>query len=354
MIDSVPMFILFFALIFGVFALLIFTLDRTLRASGYRGPRSDHFDGVRFYSYGPIPPQPPAEGQRSILAWMLARKANPWTDRDVSPTKPADRIPDGDLVVTFIGHSTVLIQTEGLNILTDPVFVKRASPFMFMGPRRYTLPGIRFEDLPPIDVVLLSHNHYDHMDLRTLRKLSASFRPRFFTHLGNAAYLERKGIQGATDFDWFDRHAVSGGVSVRSVPAQHFSARALSDRNKTLWGGFAVETPHGNLYFAGDTGFGPFVGKIREEYPGGFRMGLLPIGAFKPEWFMGPVHVSPDQAASMKVILGIKYAVAIHFGTFKLADDREDEAVARLEELRASGKTEQFSVLGNGESVRIP
>lgn len=354
MINFLATFASLLVLLLGVPALALFVLDRALRASGYRGPHSDHFDGVRFYSYGPLPPQPPAEGQRSILAWMLARKANPWTDREVSQSKPIDRIHGGNLVVTFIGHSTVLIQTEGLNILTDPVFVKRASPFTFMGPRRYTLPGIRFEDLPPIDVVLLSHNHYDHMDVRTLRKLDASFRPRFFTHLGNAAHLERKGIRGATDFDWFDRQHVSGDVSVRSVPAQHFSARALSDRNKTLWGGFVIEAPHGNLYFAGDTGFGPFVEKIRDQYPDGFRMGLLPIGAFKPEWFMGPVHVSPDQAASMKEILGIKNAIAIHFGTFKLADDREDEAVIRLEELHAAGKTEQFRVLGNGGSVQIP
>lgn len=258
-----------------------------------------------------------------------------------------------ELVVTFVNHSTFLIQTAGLNILTDPVWSKRASPFPFLGPKRFRAPGIRLEDLPPIDIVLISHNHYDHMDLHTLRRITKAHHPEIFVGLGNAAYLDRKGIEGARDMDWWDEAHVRGATIV-CAPAQHFSSRAISDRNMTLWNGFIIRTDDGDIYFAGDTGFGEFVDRIRSRFSG-FRLALLPIGAFRPEWFMGPVHASPEEAMRMHHLLAARTTIGMHHSTFKLADDKQDEPLERIRAMisRAHGEKPNFLLLENGETAHI-
>ncbi len=255
--------------------------------------------------------------------------------------------------VTFVNHATVLIQQDGVNVLTDPIWSERASPFPFAGPRRVRPPGIRLEDLPPIDAVVISHNHYDHMDVATLKRLRERFtRMRIFAGLGNRAFLESKGLDRVEELDWW-QSATVGGVEIIGVPTRHFSNRGLCDRNTTLWLGYVVRGPAGMAYFAGDTGFGGHFAAVRERL-GPVRLALLPIGAYKPEWFMAPVHVSPAEAVEAHLALGAKTSVGMHFGTFILADDGETEPVEALERAKKERGVDAFWVLGFGEGRNVP
>jgi L-ascorbate metabolism protein UlaG (beta-lactamase superfamily) len=288
---------------------------------------------------------------------MSTRRTSKWEKRENKfQTVPKERVMGDEIVVTFINHSTMLIQTHGINILTDPVWSRRVSPFRFLGPVRYRDPGIRFDELPPIDVVLISHNHYDHMDVATLKQINKKWKPMIFAGLGNARFLRRSGIRGVFDMDWWDKEVVRNGIAIVCAPGQHFSSRAISDRDKTLWCGFVIETPKGPIYFAGDTGYGSFVEKLHEHYPS-FRLAFLPIGAFRPTWFMAPVHISPDQAFQMHHELHVETSIAMHFGTFHLADDHQDEPPERIHTLcddaKGKGETPNFIVLENGEQMTI-
>jgi L-ascorbate metabolism protein UlaG (beta-lactamase superfamily) len=287
---------------------------------------SDHFDGRRYFN-----PSTPQHGLWDLLLWRWKRKVKPWSFVPIKQNKvQQERTQIGECCVTFINHSTVLLQLEGWNILTDPIWSKRASPFSWLGPKRVTLPGIKFEDLPPIDIVLLSHNHYDHMDIPTLMNLSDRYQPTFVVPKGNQVYLKNKGItKGVTELDWWDR--IDFGLDYHSyfVPAQHFSARGILDRNRTLWGGFVFKGPRHMIYFAGDTGFGPHFAEIKKRL-GTPTLSLLPIGAFEPRWFMRSVHLSPDEAVEAHLILGSKQSLAIHFGTFQLADEDIDQPIEEL------------------------
>jgi L-ascorbate metabolism protein UlaG (beta-lactamase superfamily) len=257
--------------------------------------------------------------------------------------------------VTFVNHSTVLVQMDGVNVLTDPIWSERCSPVAFAGPRRVHPPGLRFEQLPPIDVVLVSHNHYDHLDIPTLERLAAEHRPRIFVPLGNRAVLDRAKIRDVEELDWWQSVEVREGIRIAAVPTQHFSGRGLFDRDRALWAGFVVTGPAGAMYFAGDTGFGPHFGQIRERY-GPPRLALLPIGAYRPEWFMSRVHMSPEEALRAHRILGAEASVAIHFGTFRLADDGEDEPAERIATMLREGEQPppKFWALGPGEGRDVP
>jgi L-ascorbate metabolism protein UlaG (beta-lactamase superfamily) len=333
-----------------------FVADYWLKSKRYTGPITDHFDGKKFYnleSGSATESDQDAQDaeQGHFSSFILGRFKSDWQQRAVITTIPDKRVEGDKLVVTFVNHATVLIQTQGLNILTDPIWSKRASPVSWIGPERYQDPGIRFEDLPPIDIVLVSHNHYDHMDLPTLKRLQEKFNPKVFVQLGNKAFLESWGINVAQEMDWWNEAKISEAVTIESVPAQHFSARALSDRNGTLWGGYVLKIKSGNIYFAGDTGYGPWVQRVAERFPEGFRLALLPIGAFKPRSFMKDVHVSPDEALKIKNELKAHQAIAIHFGTFRLASDKQDEPVERLKEL--VGTSTSFVALKNGEKMEV-
>lgn len=341
--------------IIAFYVLIKFT-DHYLSAKGYKGKASDHFSGSVFYSYGKKPIVDKQKGRTvRILKWLLSREKHAWKWRNNSSyAKPAGRVEGDELVVTFINHSTLLIQTQGLNILTDPIWSKRASPFSFLGPARSRDPGLAFEDLPPIDLVLISHNHYDHMDVETLARVRELSDAPILAGLGNKEYLAARHITNVHDMDWWDRFEVKG-MTIVCAPGQHFSSRALSDRNMTLWCGFVIETKGGDIYFAGDTGYGPFTESIRSHYKK-FRLAMLPIGAFRPEWFMGPVHISPDQAMHMHRELHVQTSIGIHHSTFRLADDEQDEPRERILELvRQSDEPKpNFLVLDNGESAIIP
>jgi L-ascorbate metabolism protein UlaG (beta-lactamase superfamily) len=326
-----------------------------LAARRYRGPVSDHFDGRRFHNLGSVP-----HGSfLAVLRWQLGRllggvEAWPrWIDAPPGPPPP-EQVGGAGLRVTFVGHSTMLLQTAGRNVLTDPIWSERASPFTWAGPRRHRAPGLRFEDLPPIDLVLLTHNHYDHLDLPTLRRLHREHAPRFVVPLGVGPYLAEFDVGPVTEMDWWQEEPLPDGVALTCVPAQHFSGRGLRDRDGTLWCGYVLRGPAGVVYNAGDTGFGRHFEQIAARF-GAPRLALLPIGGYLPSWFMSPVHISPEEAVRVHQALGARTSVAMHFGTFRLADDGE---AAPVEGLRAAlarlGGAGDFWALAPGEGRDVP
>ena len=294
----------------------------------YRGPASDHFDGIRFYNPG----QPTTD--RSILEllrWRFGPPAATWPSSvTVTPATPQARVTG--LRITMVGHATLLIQAAGVNLLTDPVWSERASPVAFAGPKRVTAPGIALRDLPPIDAVLLSHNHYDHLDIATLRQIHARHAPLIVTPLGNDAIVRRAIPEAHIAVgDWHDRIDIAEGVAATLTPANHWSARGLRDRRMALWAGFFIDTPAGSVWFAGDTGYGD--GAIFHDIRarcGSPNVALIPIGAYAPRWFMAAQHADPAEAVRIMCDVGAVRALGIHWGTFRLTDEPREEPAARL------------------------
>jgi L-ascorbate metabolism protein UlaG (beta-lactamase superfamily) len=312
----------------------------------YQGPVSDHFDGKKFFTPG----GKPAKGLPEVFKWMTKRERGFWKEKEVPfGDKPPERVGRGTRI-TFVNHSTFLIQVDGVNILTDPVWSERTSPFQWAGPKRMRPPGIRFEDLPKIDIVLLSHNHYDHLDLNTMTRLFERDHPKIVSALGVKAFLDLKNITGATDLDWWQKFSFTESIEIQAVPAQHFSGRGMFDRDATLWCGFVIIRPGGNIYFVGDTGYNEFIFKEIGERCTPINIALVPIGAFKPEWFMSPIHCSPSEAVKIHQEIKASKSIATHFGTFPLADDGEDEPIKGLQKaLRENNtSTEEFIVLKEG------
>ena len=259
---------------------------------------------------------------------MLLTPRNPWPATvPVEPRRPPNAGPD-DVVVTFIGHATFLIQVGSTSLLTDPVYSERASPVSFAGPRRVRAPGVRWDDLPAISLVLLSHNHYDHCDLGTLRALERRFQPRLVTPLGNGRLLRAAGIHNVEELDWW-QSAGAPPLPVTLTPAQHFSARGPFDRNRALWGGFLIAARGRRILFAGDSGYGPHFREIAARLAP-IDLALLPIGAYEPRWFMKDIHMNPAEAVQAHLDLGAHRSVAMHFGTFQLTPEGIDEPVREL------------------------
>lgn len=289
----------------------------------YSGPPSDHYDGTRFFNPG----QPsPDRSLADIWRWKRSGSAAAWPRAvAIRPAVPDARV--AGLRITMVGHATLLIQAAGVNLLTDPVWSRRASPVAFAGPRRATAPGIAFDDLPPIDAVLLSHCHYDHLDVATLRRLHARDAPLIALPLGNDAIVGRA-VPGArmAAGDWHDRIALADGVATTLTRANHWSARSLNDRRMALWAGHFVETPAGGIWFAGDTGYGDgaIFRDIRTRH-GAPAVALIPIGAYAPRWFMAPQHADPAEAVRILRDVGAPAALGIHWGTFRLTDEPREE-----------------------------
>ena len=287
--------------------------------------------------------------------WHLARtprKAWKYIENVKQYPPPPERVNGSDLRVTMVNHMTLLIQTMGLNILTDPIWSKRCSPVQWAGPKRYRPPGVKFTDLPPIDIILLSHDHYDHMDKTSLIRLHKAFQPTIITGKGNTKHLSKWKINTGIELDWWEKHNWSSDIHFTATPAQHFSGRTLWDRNKTLWIGLWIHTPHGDIYFAGDTGMGPHFEKIRTRL-GVPRLSLIPIGAFQPRWFMSPVHLDPEEAWTTHKILHSQNSVATHYGTFALAMDEQNEPEEKIKILRHQEPQVKFWVLDYGEGRDI-
>jgi L-ascorbate metabolism protein UlaG (beta-lactamase superfamily) len=336
------------SIIISVFLVITLT-GAALSGPAYKGPITDHFDGNTFINPGGVKQQ----SLGAVFKWMFTRKRSSWRKPidDAAGAKPVDHVHSG-IRITFVNHSTFLIQTEGLNILTDPVWSERVSPFTWSGPKRQRKPGIRFEDLPRIDIILLSHNHYDHLDLPTLKSLARIHDPRIITSLGVSAYLKKNGIEHSVDMDWWDELKLIENVWVQSVPAQHFSARGTLDRNKTLWCGFVLKRKEGNIYFAGDTGYNTRTFKEIGDRCSPVAVSLIPIGAYQPIWFMSPVHCSPAEAVKIHKEVRSKKSIATHFGTFRLGDESPDDAVRDLKNALVAEKIpdDAFITMQEGES----
>lgn len=302
-------------------------------------------------------------GFGSLLKWMLVHRTTRPRPRDPDPSvfarlQPAFVVPRAgrsELTITWAGHSSLLIQLAGLNVLTDPIWSARASPVRFAGPRRWVAPGIAFDDLPPLDVVLLSHNHYDHLDDRTVRRLTRRFPDaEWIVAMGLAPFVRARGAHPdrIVELDWWQEHTV-GALRIAATPAQHFSSRGFGDRGDTLWCGYALAANSGaRVYFAGDTGYHPEFGRIGERY-GPFDVALLPIGAYEPRWFMRYLHMNPEEAvAACREVQG-RVMVPIHWGTFKLTDEAMDEPPVRARSawLAAGLPDGGYRQLAHGETL---
>ncbi len=331
---------------------LILTVGYFVSAPRYKGPVSDHFDGKQFIN----PENVKAKGFREVLQWMINRKRGVWHEKKtvLFGEKPVIHVEHG-FQITFVNHSTFLIQVDGLNILTDPIWSKRTSPVEWAGPKRMRHPGIKLEDLPKIDLVLLSHNHWDHLDIATMKKIHAIHHPKIITPLGVKAFLEKEGVKGAGDIDWWQEEVINHSVKIQSVPAQHFSGRGMFDRDATLWCGYVIKRAGGNIYFVGDTGYNSKTFKEIGERCAPIEIALVPIGAFKPEWFMSPIHCSPQEAVTIHQEIRASRSIATHFGTFPLADDGEEEPVNELRKsmLKSGIHAESFLVLEEGVPRRF-
>ena len=297
-------------------------------------------------------PRPPRQPTPRVAADLAFVKAN----SVASAMVPA---------ITWIGHATVLVQAGGLNLLTDPQFSERASPFSFIGPKRAQPPGVALADLPRIDVVVISHNHYDHLDEASVVALNRQpgGPPLFLVPLGQKPWFAGVGITQVVELDWWQSHRV-GATEIALVPVQHWSGRSLTDRMETLWGGYAVFAPDLHAYFAGDTGYSKDFADARERFAarqvpergGGFDVALIPVGAYEPRWFMQSQHVDPDEAVRIHRDLGAKRSLGIHWGTFELTDESLDEPPQALAAARSAQGVadESFFVMAVGETRRIP
>ncbi len=288
----------------------------------YTGPVTDHFDGTRFFD----PHGSPPKAFTDLLRWQFGGdERSRWPDTwpiEATDTPPP-RVEDDAIRLSYVGHASVLMQTRGLNILFDPVWSERVSPVSFAGPRRVNKPGIAFEALPKIDLVLVSHGHYDHLDVVTLSRLNAVHAPRVITPLGQDVIMKAHDPAiRAEAFDWGDRVDIGNGMAVHLAPMRHWTARGVFDRNKALWAAFIVETPAGHIYHIGDTGYGDghHFRQAKAKF-GGFRLAILPIGAYEPRWFMRDQHMDPEEAVQVMIDAGARRALAHHWGTIQLTNE---------------------------------
>jgi L-ascorbate metabolism protein UlaG (beta-lactamase superfamily) len=324
---------------------------RSASARYYDGPVSDHFDGTRFFDlHGPTPR---TLGEQ--LRWWREGGRVQWPDWAPSPysDKPPARVTSDAWRISFVGHASFLIQSAGLNILIDPVWSQRCSPVSFAGPKRVNDPGIPFDALPRIDAVLVSHCHYDHLDVETISRLHAAHRPRVIVPLGNDAIIRDYHSNVRTEaFDWHQRVALGPNFAVTLIPTRHWSARGLTDRNKALWASFVFDTPAGRIYHVADSGYGDgqHFRAARDRY-GPFRLTILPIGAYEPRWFMSDMHMNPEEAVRAFQVCGAEFALGHHYGTFQLTNEAIDAPIEALIKARVEAgiEPERFRLLKPGQ-----
>jgi N-acyl-phosphatidylethanolamine-hydrolysing phospholipase D len=303
--------------------------------------------------------QYPEHGFADFLRWKLGfvpdeelaithAQMIPYVPDIVAPDYQRIDHPDpAKIQITWIGHSTFLIQVEGVNILTDPIYNSRSSP-LGIGFERRSPPGIPFDRLPPIHAVLISHNHYDHLDLYAVKKLGN--KPKYFVPLKLGQWFHGQKITNYVEMDWWDTSMFKG-ISIVSVPSQHFSRRGVFDGNKTLWTGWVLETKRGKIFFAGDTGYSPHFKAIREKL-GPMRLALLPIGGYRPRWFMKTIHMDPPDAIAAHKDLQAEQSIAMHWGTFYITDEPLGEPPLYLKKAmkEASMAEDSFLVMKFGET----
>ena len=318
----------------------------------YQGPPSDHFDGSRFFN------KEPDNTFFDHIKWLWEMDTVEWPEWIDDPPQPPPiaHVKENELRITFINHATVLIQMDGVNILTDPIWSEHVGLLSWVGPKRVRVPGVRIEDLPNIDIILLSHDHYDHLDLPTLKELFENHQPVVLVGLGVKRRLESIKRNGIIELDWWQEYSYSTGAKVTFVPSRHNSGRGLFDKNKTLWGGFVVKGSAGDVLFMGDTAYGSFLKEIKKKFSH-FRLAILPIGSYEKRWFMKTQHMNPDDAVRVHKMLKIAKSVGIHFGTFEehpeqTIDAHEKDLKVALE--KHNVPESEFWVLKFGEGREVP
>jgi L-ascorbate metabolism protein UlaG (beta-lactamase superfamily) len=288
----------------------------------YSGEVSNHYNGKKFVNTNGNK----ENGLKEVFKFLRTRKPGVWT-KDYETYSRDTLIENNDtdnIKLIFVNHSTFLIQLDSLNILTDPIWSDRCSPVQWFGPKRNRPPGVTFQSLPNIDLVLISHNHYDHLDKNTILELQKEHEPQFIVPLGVSHFFKRLGIDNVIEIDWNEEVEFKS-IKIKGTPAVHFSSRGAFDKDKTLWCGYLIEGSK-KIYFAGDTGYDEDIfKKIGNENPN-IDVSIIPIGAYKPNWFMSSIHTNPSEAVQIHLDLKTKNSVATHFGTFALADEGQGEA----------------------------
>jgi len=324
------------------------TIDRERLAALAAEP---HFYQGKYRNLDPVP----RHGLGDFLRWQLAPGRRFPKGKRYTSLRPDGHLlmnPPAEPQLVWLGHASFLFQYRGLNVLTDPVLSDRASPFRLVGPKRFTPPALTVSEMPPIHLVLISHNHYDHLDETTVRRLHRRFGDSlcFCIPMGLRRWFEKRGIHNLVELDWWQTSPVAGKHEVFCLPAQHFSGRTAADTNTSLWCSWLLEIEGFRFYFGGDTGYGKIFRHIGELFAP-IDLALLPIGAYDPRWFMSPVHVAPEEAVNIHQDIGARQSVAMHWGTFVLTDEPMDEPPRRLRLAQArQGLSEsEFRVMQHGE-----
>lgn len=334
-------------LLIAALIVLVVMVGFLLSEKGYKGPATDHFDGKRFKN----PSGKSANGFVDIYKYLTTRKPDKWIRNYETYVRdtPIQLPLQDEVIVTFVNHSSFLIQYQGINILVDPVWSERCSPVSFAGPKRMRPPGINFKDLPRIDLVLISHNHYDHLDKATIKKIIATHSPKFICPLGVDHTLTKWGAVDIQAIDWYETVDCDS-LKITATPANHFTSRGTFDRDKTLWSGFVINYGTHRLYYAGDSGYSDIFKHIGDRL-GPMDLSLIPIGAYLPKWFMSPIHVSPIESVLIHQDVGSKQSIAMHFGTFPLADDGPQRPINELKENLAAHGIDENQFIAPEEGI---
>ncbi|HSI44329.1 MAG TPA: MBL fold metallo-hydrolase [Methylotenera sp.] len=314
--------------------------------------KSDHFNGKRFFN----PTHQKDHTLSELMRFLISYRPKPWP-KEVINEKDLNlhqNLSDNEVAITFVNHATLLIQVNGANILTDPVWSERASPLSFAGPKRARQPGIEINDLPKIDFVLVSHNHYDHMDLATLKLLNERFSPTFLVALGDRKKLEKLGAKHVVEMDWWQKFEVSSELEFIFTPTQHFSGRTPFTFSKSLWGAFVIKSKGHQIYFGGDAAYSTQFTETSNRL-GQMDLSLIPIGAYEPRWFMKSVHMNPEEAVQAHLDLKSKRSIGIHFGTFQLTEEKIDQPVIDLQIAMTSRglNNDDFNTLKEGQTEKF-
>jgi L-ascorbate metabolism protein UlaG (beta-lactamase superfamily) len=334
------------------YLILMSTLCAQVACASMNEPKSHHFDGKYFRN-------PNGKGAKSfgdLIRWLSETKT-PWPEwiNDPNPSPLENPIPAGELRVTFINHATFLLRTKDWYLITDPHFTKRASPVSFAGPKRVRRPAFDIQDIKQINYVMISHNHYDHLDIGSIKKLKENFDPFFLVPLKNGSLLESATVKKDRygEYDWWQSFE-NKNIKITLTPAQHWSARGMFDRNEMLWGGFIIEWSGLKVFFAGDTGFDGHFEEIYRRF-GPMDLALLPIGAYAPRWFMKDSHMNPEEALQAHLALRAKMSMGMHFGTFRLTNEGIDDPERELAAARkkAGLNDDVFHVPAFGETISI-
>ncbi|CBW26921.1 conserved hypothetical protein [Halobacteriovorax marinus SJ] len=311
---------------------------------------SDHYDGKKFFN-----PTLKGKSKPSFMdALSLIREGREaWPENNENRGTPRinESLGPNEVSITFVNHATFLIQFRGFNILTDPIWSKRASPFSWIGPNRVREPGVKIEDLPKIDLVIISHNHYDHLDVKTLKTLNDLSPFKVIVPLGDKSLIESIGIKDVHELDWWEEVRISEDIQITFTPTQHGSARGVFDRDKSLWGSFYIKNKSRSIYFGGDAGYSKYFKETRERL-GAPEIALLGIGAYNPRWFMKSIHMNPLEAVIAHKDLEAKLSIGMHYGTFQLSSEGIDEPLKDLEKalIRENVSSDDFVTLHEGET----